>query len=105
VRAQATVDPGALVYELAIPVGEAAGEHGLRASLGPTVGVGLSTPDPDEDANVTMPNQGNIPSVTGRQGRTRRGRQRQRRRQQQRRSQTADLPTLDLWTTVATSGP
>jgi hypothetical protein len=102
VRAQVTINPGAFVYELAVPLGDGAEGHGLRASLGPTVGVGLSTPEADEETDVSVPNRGNIPSVTGRQGRTRRGRRRQ--RQQARRNQGPDLPTLDLWTTVAMAG-
>jgi len=106
-RAQATIDRGALVYELAIPVNAASGtttdrRHGLRSPLGSTIGVGLQTPDPDETRDVQMPNQG-VPSVTGRRG-NRRGRRGRRQRQRRRPTQEADLPTLDLWMRVVTSG-
>lgn len=105
VRAQATVDRGALVYELAIPVaaaGTASKQHGLRTPLGSAVGIGLQTPEADEEADVTMPTR-NVPSVTGRQGRTRRG-QRGRQRRRTRSAQAPSLPTLDLWTQVAVDG-
>lgn len=106
-RAQATIDRGALVYELAIPVNAASGaaterSHGLRTPLGSTIGIGLQTPEPDEARNVQMPDQG-VPSVTGRRRGNQRGR-RGRQRQQRRPVQEADLPTLDLWTRVVTSG-
>ena len=106
-RAQATIDRGALVYELAIPVNTASGTvtgqtHGLRSALGSTIGIGLQTPDPDEERNLQMPDQG-VPSVTGRRRGNRRGR-RGRQRQRQRPTQEADLPTLDLWTRVVATG-
>lgn len=107
VRAQATIDSGALVYELAIPVGSGTeggtgARHGLRTPLSNTVGIGLQTPEGDDD-DVSMPAR-NMPSVTGRQGRTRRqGRRGQRQRARQ--SQDTSLPTLDLWTRVSTTAP
>lgn len=106
-RAQATIDRGALVYELAIPVGAASENpteraHGLRTALGPTVGIGLQTPEPDDASNVQMPSQG-VPSVTGRRRGNRRSR-RNRQRQRRRPAQEADLPSLDLWTRVVTGG-
>lgn len=105
VRAQATIDPGTFVYELAIPTaaGAASAQHGLQAALGPAVGIGLQIPEADDDADVSMPT-GSVPSVTGRQGRTRRGRQ-GRQRQRSRQNQSPSLPTLDLWMKVETGGP
>lgn len=102
VRAQATIDPGTFVYELAIPTaaGTASAQHGLRAALGPTVGIGLQILEADDASDVSMPT-GGVPSVAGRQGRTRRGRQ-GRRRQRARQSQPPSLPTLDLWMKVET---
>lgn len=109
VRAEATINPGALVYELAIPVNEAPAtateqRHGLQASLGGTVGVGLQIPE-DDDTDVQLPERSGVPSATGRRGRTRRGRRgRQgRQRQRARANQATDLPTLDLWTRVVTN--
>jgi hypothetical protein len=108
-RAQATIDPGALVYELAIPLGTTRGttdksqRHGLRASLGSTVSVGLQTPESDQEVDLDVPDQGGAPSVTGTRGRTRRGRRPPRRRQP-RRIQGPELPTLDVWTRVTTTG-
>lgn len=105
VRAQVQIDPGALVYELAIPTGESAGaqaerQHGLRTTLGSTVDVGLATPKADdEEPDVNMPS--NVPSVTGRQGR-RRGGQRGRQRRRALQNQNEGLPTLDLWMRVVT---
>jgi len=108
-RAKATLDPGSLIYELAIPVGEGAGgsarrKHGLPSSLRSAVGIGLQTPEPgDGDADLSMPDRG-IPSVTGRpgQGRTRRGRRGQRRQTPEKPDQDEQIPTLDLWTKVVT---
>jgi hypothetical protein len=106
VRAQAQIDPGALVYELAIPIGassasQAERQHGMRAAPGSTVGVGLATPEADdEDTGVTMPS--NVPSVTGRQGRRRRGGRRGRQRRRALQNQSDGLPTLDLWMKVTT---
>jgi len=106
VRAQATINPGTLVYEVAIPVAAAAGtdstQHGLRTPLAATVSVGLQTPEADEETNVRMPT-GNLPSVTGRRGRSQRGRQ-PRQRQRTRQARAPSLPTLDLWTRVAAGG-
>jgi hypothetical protein len=108
-RAKATLDPGSLIYELAIPVGEGAGgsarrKHGLPSSLRSAVGIGLQTPEPgDGDTDLSMPDRG-IPSVTGRpgQGRTRRGRRGQRRQTPEKPDQDEQIPTLDLWTKVVT---
>lgn len=113
-KAQATIDTGALIYELAVPVSPsrtaAAGdrwEHGLRERLGETVAVGLQIPDPD-DTDLVMPSSRGIPSVTGRGGgrRSPRGRRRgrQRRQNQQRSAPAPDRPTLDLWTRIVLSG-
>lgn len=116
-RAEATLGPGAMIYEIAIPVGTpAAGsasagqQHGLRASLNGRVDLGLETLDPEDD-DTALPNQGEgVPSVTGRQGRQgrggRRGRSQEGRREQQprRRSpqdQQSRMRSLDLWTRVA----
>jgi len=107
-RARATLDPGSLIYELAIPVagaprGTAGREHGLDVPLGRAVGIGLKTPDPeDEDSGISAPNTG-IPSVTGRPGRGRTRRGRGRRRQPQPQPQREKVPQLDLWTKVVTT--
>ena len=110
-RAKAVLSPGSLIYELAIPVSNAAPsdsetnqQHGLRASLGSPVGVGLEVRESDEETNLLAPDQ-SVPSVTGRsgQGRRRRGRRRQRRTRQQE-AQRAELPTLNVWTRVVSSG-
>lgn len=105
-RGQAALNPGSLIYELAIPVGVTEGaaadrRHGLQAALGETVGIGLETPQPEDEENRVVP-QGGIPSVTGRPGRRGRRGQRGRRRQEQRRQavQQADRPSLDLWVQV-----
>ncbi len=106
-RAEASLSPGSLIYELAVPVGataEGRGErqYGLQAALGSTVHIGLETPEPDDDDEQVNPEAG-IPSVTGRPGRRgsrgrrgRRGRQRQRRQA----AQENDRPSLDLWVEV-----
>ena len=105
-RAKATLDPSSLVYELAIPVGDAPTaaenrEHGLPSALETPISIGLQTPEPDdEDSDFSAPDRG-VPSVTGRpgRGRTRPGR-RGRRRRAPRKAPSPDIPTLDLWTTV-----
>ena len=113
-RAQATLDTGSLIYEMAVPVSSSRSattgdrwEHGLHAQLGSTVAIGLQTPDPDDTDLVTPSSQG-IPSVTGRGGRRRspRGRRRGRRRQQRQQpsAPAPERPTLDLWTRIAVSG-
>lgn len=116
-RVQATLNTGALVYEIAVPVPRSASggmadaqEHGLLESLGSAVTVGIETPDPEEDSDRFAQSPG-IPSVTGRgrRGRTRRGRRgrrgrRARRRQRQRSSRSEDAPRLELWTRVVTTG-
>ncbi|WP_263792953.1 hypothetical protein [Salinibacter sp.] len=113
-RAQATLDTGSLIYEMAVPVSPSRSsttgdrwEHGLRGELGSTVAVGLQTPDPD-DTDLVTPSSRGIPSVTGRGGRRRspRGRRPGRRRQQRQQpsAPTPDRPTLDLWTRIAGAG-
>ncbi len=108
-RAKATLDPGALIYELAIPVREAPGEtsgrqYGLRTALGQTVDIGLETPEPEEEGADGRNLGTGVPSVTGRPGgrRGRRGRRRQR-RQATSTVQRAEVPHLDLWATVVTA--
>jgi hypothetical protein len=101
-RANVSLSQGALIYELAIPVGGASGaseSYGLRQKLRGPIGVGLDTPDPEDEAmqRPARPSSG-IPSVTGtsRRGRSPRAGRRQSASSQQR----PDLPTLDVWTTV-----
>lgn len=107
-RAKVRLDPGSMIYELAIPVAEdttANRQHALRASLGRTVGIGLETPESEtEEQSLDNPNQG-VPSVTGRGGGTRRGRggrpgRRRGQQQQNREDLRPDLPELDLWAQV-----
>lgn len=103
-RVQATFNTGALIYEAAIPLGATEARsnskrwrYGLRTPLGPTVAVGVQTPDPDERAQFSRTS--GIPSVTGTQGRrSSPGRQGRRRRQ---RAPTASPDRLlNLWTTL-----
>ena len=111
--AQATLDTGVLIYEVAVPISPSRAaatgdrwEHGLQERLGQTVAVGLQTPDPD-DTDLVAPSSRGIPSVTGRGGRRRspRGRRRgrQRRQNQQPSAPAPERPTLDLWTRIALS--
>jgi len=108
-RSQATLGPGSLIYELAVPVGNTAvgsGErrYGLQATLGKKVGIGIETPEPDEDRQRVVPQQG-VPSVTGQPGRRgRRGRTGRRRQQRRPSPQRPDRPNLDLWVQVASDG-
>jgi len=110
-QAQASLDTGSLIYEVAIPISPSASgvgtdgrQHGLRTPLENVVAVGLETPNPDDDSELLRQSQG-IPSVTGRgrRGRSPRGRrQRGGRRGQQASSspQAPDRPSLDFWTRV-----
>lgn len=113
-KVQATLDTGALIYEMAVPISSSRSvdvsdrwEHGLRSRLSPTIAVGLQTPDPD-DSDLVIPSSQGMPSVTGRGTgrRTPRGRRRgrQQRRNQQPSVSTPERPTLDLWTYVSVSG-
>ena len=113
-KAQATLDTGSLIYEVAVPVSPSRSAttgdrwaHGLHSRPSGTVAVGLQTPDPDETDLVTPSSQG-IPSVTGRGGRRRSPRGRRRGRQRRQRQQPSvpapERPTLDLWTRIALSG-
>jgi hypothetical protein len=104
-RGHATLDPSALVYELAIPVGSAQGasqQHGLRASLDGPVGLGLQIPQPDEEPEIQDRGQ-TTPSVTGSGGRRRRpgGRRRTPPPQQ---SPSSERPSLDVWMRVVPVG-
>jgi hypothetical protein len=112
-RAKAVLSPGALIYELAIPVADAQGSadserYGLRKPLRPPVGLGLQIRSEDDQSNRLAPDQGQgVPSVTGRTGRRggrgrrgRRGRGGRRGQQPQPAPQPKELPTLDLWTEV-----
>ncbi|PSQ70133.1 MAG: hypothetical protein BRD26_05200 [Bacteroidetes bacterium QH_1_64_81] len=111
-EAKATLETGALICEIAVPVSPSASnaatderQHGLHAPLGDAVAVGLETPDPEDDTDLLDRSQG-IPSVTGRGGRGRRGRSPRGRRRGRRgqpsspSSQAPEQPTLDLWTRV-----
>lgn len=113
-QAQATLDTGSLIYEMAVPVSSSRPatrgdrwEHGLRARPSGTVAVGLQTPDP-EDTDLVTPSSQGIPSVTGRGGRRRSPRGRRRGRQRRQNQQPAvpapEQPTLDLWTRISLSG-
>lgn len=102
-RLKASLDSRSLIYEVAIPVGRSSegAEMGLQAPLAGTVGIGLLTPNADEEPALSDPSRG-IPSVTdpGRRGRSPRGR----RRRQRRSPQVQDnRPTLDLWTRIVSS--
>lgn len=109
-QAQATLDTGSFIYEIAIPISPSASvttdrrRHGLHAPLGDVVAIGLETPDPDDDTNFGR-SQG-IPSVTGQggRGRTPRGQQRGRQgRQESPSAQSPERPTLNLWTRVVSA--
>lgn len=102
-RGQAVLDPSSLICELAIPV-RPSDDNGLPTALGPTVGLGLNTPEPDDEpsAQAAAPDL----SATDPGGRTSPQRQRDaRRRQQSAPSPRARQPTLDLWVTVGTARP
>lgn len=115
-RAEVALETGSMIYELAIPTGPAgAGEHhGLRAALNRTVGVGVQTPESDDDPDrtgqatgvppVTQPGGGRGGVPGGRSpGRGAPGRQQPggRQGQQPPPEPTPTRPTLDLWTTVS----
>jgi len=102
-RGQATLDPSALVYELAIPVASssssaaASRQHGLRASLNGPVGIGVQIPEPDDESQIL--DQGpDRTSVVG-AGRRRRGGGRRRAPPPQQ-SGAPEMPSLDLWINV-----
>jgi len=103
-RATGTLDPGSLIYEVAIPVSSSPSEHRLRGLLGETVGLGLHIPEPEDDDESGVEGGQNIGSVTGAGRRGRRGRRGGRRRGQQRQRQQQstgpEFETLDLWMTV-----
>lgn len=108
-EARATLNTGALIYELAIPVDRAqarrtsnAWKYGLHAPLGQSVSLGFEIPDPDDDATLFQ-NTSGVPSVTGGEGRRRpRGRagQQGRRGRQGAPNPSPKRSRLDLWTTV-----
>ncbi len=106
-RAEATLNLGSLVYELAIPVGEdgadigeEARRYGMQAALGETVGIGLHTPEPDDDEDLEGPEEQGIPSVTGTPGQRRPRPGRQQGRQPPPSPPSEDVPTLDVWMRV-----
>lgn len=105
-RAQATLSEGSLIYELAVPVQHASSapsaSYGLRRAISGPLGIGLSTPEPDDDTVDQPPPSTGIPSVTGGQ---RRGRSPRRGRQPPRPSlpEKSKMPTLDVWTNVVTA--
>lgn len=103
-RVDATLNPGSLIYEVAIPINPSSSDttaeeqrFGLRSSLNAPVGVGLEIPETEEDANLGE--ESGIPSVTGRRGRSRSPRGRRGRRTPPP-EQSSDLPTLSIWTNV-----
>lgn len=103
-RANVSLSQGALIYELAIPVGDASGapeNYGLRQKLRGPIGVGLETPAPEDESmqRPDRPSQG-IPSVTGTSQRGRSPRQGRQQPPASSQQQSPDLPTLDVWTTV-----
>jgi len=113
-QAHATMETGALIYELAIPVFDSEGQRGaedsdlgLHAAPGPRLMVGLETPS--EDGSELVGQRQGIPSVTGggrgRRGRTPRGRRRGQRRPREKAKskQKPSLPTLDVWAKVVVS--
>jgi len=103
-RGRAVLDPSSLICELAIPVRPSA-EHGLPTALGPTVGLGLHTPEPDDESSPQGQAAPDL-SATDPGGRTSPQRRRDaRRRQQSAPAPRAQRPTLDLWVTVETARP
>lgn len=112
-QAQATMNTGSLIYEIAIPLNETGSDrttdhwkHGLRSPLGSTLAIGLETPETGEESDLQPQTEG-IPSVTGRgrRGRTPRGRRRRGRRGGENTPsvQSPDRPALKLWTKVTVS--
>jgi hypothetical protein len=108
-RAEATLGPGAMIYEVAIPVGtptaQSSGdrEHGLRTALSGPVDLGLETPDPDDEDTALPAQDEGVPSVTGRRGRRGRAQQGGRRRPRRRTSpedRQSRMRSIDLWTRV-----
>lgn len=100
-RAKATLNRGSLVYELAIPVGgdgTTGRRHGIRATLGSSVGIGLETPETDE-ANIELPDR-NMPSVADRRGRRTPPTGQRRQPRPGASSSERELAELELWTTV-----
>lgn len=106
-RGSIVIDPGSMVYELAIPVGgdsaPDAERHGLGASLDGTIGIGLQIPE-DEEGFDGFEEGDEISSVSGRpgRGRTPTGRRAGRRRRPPSTMGTegSDPPSLDLWIRV-----
>jgi len=110
-QAHATLNTGALIYEIAIPVNQTTADpttpswkHGLRTPLNRTMSIGLQIPDSGDESQLQGGAEG-IPSVTGRgQGgrspRGRRGRGGQRGRQAPPPDPSPERATLDLWTRV-----
>lgn len=106
-RGSIIIDPGSMVYELAIPVGGDSApdseRHGLGVTLDGTTGIGLQIPE-DEEGVDGFEEDGEIPSVSGRPrgGRTPTGGRAGRRREplSTMDTQGSDQPSLDLWIRV-----
>lgn len=103
-RAQATLSQGTMTYELAVPIQHAStaasASYGLRQPLDGALGVGLSTPEPEDDVqNRPTPTPG-IPSVTGGERRGRSPRSGRTRQPQPSPPDGSERSTLDVWTVV-----
>lgn len=99
-RGAATLNSGALICEVALPVGpNAPSSHQIAASLGQTVGLGLETPSPDASPEPEMPESDIAPS--GRNER-RPPQPEQRDRQPPTPPPSDQQPTLNQWVTLRT---
>lgn len=104
-RGHAVLDPSSLICEFAIPV-RPSDEHSLPTALGPTVGLGLETPEPDdEQADQALAAEPDLSATDpGGQPSTQRRRD-ARRRQQSPPSPRPQQANLDLWVTMDTARP
>ena len=100
-RGAATLDPGSLICELAIPLDPSA-KHGLPRALSSRPRLGLETPVPD--AEPAPPESDDDLSVTERGGRQPERRRRSDRTQSPSPTQSKQ-PTLDLWVTFDATAP
>lgn len=107
VRGKVTLNSGALICELALPVGpQATSEHSLTTPLGRTIGLGLQTPtaESEDDERPEAPDPDIAASSGGRPERPS-PRPQQRERQVPEPPQRPEQPTLDEWVTIPTGSP
>ena len=99
-RGAATLDPGSLICELAIPLDPSA-EHGLPQALSSHPRLGLETPVPDEDPKPTLDDDLSVTERGGRQPEHRRVPD----RPQSPSPKQSKQPSLDLWVTLDATAP